>query len=177
MRHGAYQGRRNNNHNNNNNNRHRQNRPNNNGGQPQRPHRNQVLDSNGPESRVRGTAFQINEKYLSLAKDAASSGDLILAENYLQHAEHYQRIINEFEQFEPREQRPRHERSEEGDDENQQVTNEEDNTAVAETTSAPSEEEAEARPVVKKTTRTRRVKAPVAEDNEEDLGLPSSLLG
>jgi hypothetical protein len=32
-----------------------------------------------------------------LAKDAASAGDRIVAENYLQHAEHYQRIINSFE--------------------------------------------------------------------------------
>jgi len=45
--------------------------------------------------RIRGTAFQINEKYVALARDAASAGDHTLAQNYLQHAEHYQRIINE----------------------------------------------------------------------------------
>lgn len=56
--------------------------------------RSQVFDSNGPDVRIRGTAFQVNEKYMALAKDASSSGDLILAESYLQHAEHYQRIIN-----------------------------------------------------------------------------------
>ena len=55
----------------------------------------QTFDSNGPEVRVRGNAYQINEKYLALAKDAASAGDRILAESYLQHAEHYQRMINE----------------------------------------------------------------------------------
>jgi len=54
----------------------------------------QVFDSNGPDVRIRGTAHQVTEKYLALAKDAASSGDRTLAENYLQHAEHYQRIIN-----------------------------------------------------------------------------------
>lgn len=58
--------------------------------------RTQVFDSNGPEVRIRGTAFQICEKYQALAKDAASSGDRVLAESYLQHAEHYQRIISEW---------------------------------------------------------------------------------
>ncbi len=56
--------------------------------------RNQIFDSNGPDVRIRGTAHQVCEKYLALAKDAASVGDTILAESYLQHAEHYQRIIN-----------------------------------------------------------------------------------
>jgi hypothetical protein len=56
-----------------------------------------VFDSNGPDVRIRGTAHQVCEKYLTLAKDAAASGDRIVAENYLQHAEHYQRIINSFE--------------------------------------------------------------------------------
>lgn len=59
--------------------------------------RTQVFDSNGPDVRIRGTAHQVCEKYLALAKDAAASGDRIVAENYLQHAEHYQRIINSFE--------------------------------------------------------------------------------
>lgn len=56
--------------------------------------RNQIFDSNGPDVRIRGTAHQVCEKYLALAKDASSGGDAILAESYLQHAEHYQRIIN-----------------------------------------------------------------------------------
>lgn len=56
--------------------------------------RNQIFDSNGPEVRIRGTAHQVCEKYLALAKDAGAAGDLVLAESYLQHAEHYQRIIN-----------------------------------------------------------------------------------
>ncbi len=62
--------------------------------------RMQVFDSNGPDVRIRGTAHQVTEKYLALAKDAASSGDRTLAENYLQHAEHYQRIINSWVQEE-----------------------------------------------------------------------------
>ncbi|MCB1539212.1 MAG: DUF4167 domain-containing protein [Rhodospirillales bacterium] len=60
------------------------------------PPRMQVFDSNGPDVRIRGTAWQVHEKYLALAKDAAASGDSIMAENYMQHAEHYQRIINTF---------------------------------------------------------------------------------
>lgn len=55
----------------------------------------QIFDSNGPDVRIRGNAYQITEKYLTLAKDAASAGDRVLAESYLQHAEHYQRFINE----------------------------------------------------------------------------------
>jgi hypothetical protein len=43
--------------------------------------------------KIRGTPAHIAEKYLSLARDAQSSGDPVLAENYLQHAEHYSRII------------------------------------------------------------------------------------
>lgn len=51
------------------------------------------FDSNGPNVRIRGSASQIYEKYIQLARDAASS-DRVLAENLLQHAEHYFRIAN-----------------------------------------------------------------------------------
>lgn len=60
--------------------------------------RMQVFDSNGPDVRIRGTAHQVAEKYEALAKDATSSGDIVLAQSYLQHAEHYQRIINSWVQ-------------------------------------------------------------------------------
>jgi hypothetical protein len=49
--------------------------------------------SNGPDGKVSGTPQSIADKYLSLARDALSSGDPVLAENYMQHAEHYNRII------------------------------------------------------------------------------------
>ncbi len=74
---------------------------NNNGGSPRRgngPNRMQVFDSNGPDVRIRGTAYQVTEKYMNLAKDAASAGDRVLAESYLQHAEHYQRIISTWDE-------------------------------------------------------------------------------
>jgi hypothetical protein len=52
-----------------------------------------VYDSNGPDVKVRGTAQTIAEKYMQLGRDAQSSGDNIMAENYYQHAEHYLRIV------------------------------------------------------------------------------------
>lgn len=52
-----------------------------------------TYQSNGPDGKVSGTASGIADKYLSLARDATTSGDPVLAENYLQHAEHYNRII------------------------------------------------------------------------------------
>lgn len=58
------------------------------------PTRHQTFDSNGPSVRIRGSAFQVHEKYLAMARDAASAGDRVAAENYSQHAEHYFRIIN-----------------------------------------------------------------------------------
>lgn len=77
-----------------------------NNGQRRGTNRNQIFDSNGPDVRIRGTAHQVCEKYLALAKDAGAAGDVVLAESYLQHAEHYQRIINswndEFQGFQQR---------------------------------------------------------------------------
>src|SRR5499426_2056670 len=64
---------------------------------PRRPHANprqQTYDSNGPDVRIRGNAYQVLEKYLAMARDATSAGDRIAAENFYQHAEHYYRIIN-----------------------------------------------------------------------------------
>jgi len=51
------------------------------------------FESNGPDVKIRGTAAHVAEKYMSLARDALASGDLIAAESYFQHAEHYNRII------------------------------------------------------------------------------------
>jgi hypothetical protein len=52
-----------------------------------------VYESNGPDVKIRGTASHVAEKYVQLARDAQSSGDPVSAENYLQHAEHYFRLI------------------------------------------------------------------------------------
>jgi len=51
-------------------------------------------ESNGPDVKIRGTALHIAEKYVQLARDAQSAGDRVQAENYLQHAEHYYRIVS-----------------------------------------------------------------------------------
>jgi hypothetical protein len=52
-----------------------------------------VYESNGPDVKIRGTAHHIAEKYIQLARDAQSSGDPVSSEGYLQHAEHYFRLI------------------------------------------------------------------------------------
>jgi hypothetical protein len=63
------------------------------GGKPQH-NANRAFDSNGPDGvKVRGAAQHIYEKYQQLARDATSSGDRVLAESYLQHAEHYFRVL------------------------------------------------------------------------------------
>jgi hypothetical protein len=55
---------------------------------------NQNFDSNGPNGKVRGSAHQIFERYIGLAREAAIGGDPVAAENFYQHAEHYFRINN-----------------------------------------------------------------------------------
>lgn len=52
-----------------------------------------VYESNGPDVKVRGTAHHIAEKYIQLARDSQSAGDPVSSEGYLQHAEHYFRLI------------------------------------------------------------------------------------
>jgi type II secretory pathway pseudopilin PulG len=54
---------------------------------------NRVFDSSGPDGKVRGTPQQIIDKYQSLARDAQLAGDRVAAENFLQHAEHYTRLL------------------------------------------------------------------------------------
>jgi len=53
-----------------------------------------LLESNGPDIKIKGSALQIVEKYLALSRESQSSGDPIAAESYLQYAEHYQRIVD-----------------------------------------------------------------------------------
>jgi len=69
--------------------------------------RHQSFDSNGPDVRVRGNAWQVYEKYQSLARDAQSAGDRVLAENYLQYAEHYYRVTEAINEATATEQRQR----------------------------------------------------------------------
>jgi len=66
----------------------------NNPNRPRIPHRSQTFDSNGPNVKIRGNAYQVFERYIALAREAQSSGDRVAAENLYQHAEHYFRIMN-----------------------------------------------------------------------------------
>ena len=50
-------------------------------------------------SRNNHNAPKLIEKYNDLAREASSNGDKILSENYLQHADHFTRILNEQEHF------------------------------------------------------------------------------
>jgi hypothetical protein len=76
-------------------NRGRNNNPNNpNNNRPRMPHRMQTFDSSGPNVKIRGNAYQVFERYIAMAREAASAGDRIAAENFYQHAEHYFRIVN-----------------------------------------------------------------------------------
>ena len=59
--------------------------------------KNTVIDSSGPDGRQRGSVAQLNEKYTTLASDASSSDDRILAESFLQFADHYYRLKKEIE--------------------------------------------------------------------------------
>ncbi|MFT6072340.1 MAG: hypothetical protein ACJAXL_000877, partial [Alphaproteobacteria bacterium] len=100
-----------NNHNNNNNNnnshhkrRNHYNNSSNNKNRPrprspnERPSINKVYDSNGPTGRQRGNASTLYEKYGTLARDMNVSGDRVMSENLMQHAEHYLRIVHEIQE-------------------------------------------------------------------------------
>jgi Domain of unknown function (DUF4167) len=74
---------------------------------------NRTFDSSGPEVKIRGSAAHVYEKYLQLARDANSAGDRVAAENYLQHAEHYYRILaasqmQQQQQYQNRGQQPQY---------------------------------------------------------------------
>jgi hypothetical protein len=69
-------------------------RGNNNGGRKHMNPLSRSYESNGPDVKIRGNAAHIAEKYQQLARDAHASGDSVMAENYLQHAEHYFRILS-----------------------------------------------------------------------------------
>ncbi|CAI3956869.1 unnamed protein product [Commensalibacter communis] len=82
--------------------------------------RNHVFDSNGPDTRIRGTAQQLHEKYLQHGRDALSSGDRVAAESFFQYAEHYSRILIMMNQSaqQRQQQRPQHHNNNGGYSEN-----------------------------------------------------------
>ena len=68
------------------------------------------------DSRARGNAPQLLEKYRKLAHDAHLNGDRVQAEYYLQFADHYFRVIADARVRQEEQRRPRDERWQEGDD-------------------------------------------------------------
>jgi hypothetical protein len=64
-------------------------------GGPPGPHRIEQGNTHRNDARIRGNAHQLLEKYKNLARDAAAAGDRIMAEYYMQHADHYFRVLAE----------------------------------------------------------------------------------
>lgn len=93
-------------------------------------------ESNGPDVKIRGTAHHIGEKYLQLARDAQSSGDPVMAESYLQHAEHYFRLIAAAQQAQ---QQPFGYNRPPGEIEAEEAEDEEDFASLADRYSSPVE--------------------------------------
>ena len=61
--------------------------------------RNSNFESSGPQGKIRGTAYQVIEKYQALGRDALTFGDRVAAENYFQHADHFARVLIEKENY------------------------------------------------------------------------------
>ena len=74
------------------------------------------FESNGPDVKIRGTAQHIAEKYVQLARDAQTSGDRVAGESYLQHAEHFNRIVAAAQAQQPQPQQIIREGGQEDDD-------------------------------------------------------------
>ena len=55
-----------------------------------------TFESNGPNGRIRGNAQQLIEKYTATGHELLGNGDRVLAENCFQFADHYSRLIQEF---------------------------------------------------------------------------------
>jgi len=75
-----------------------------------------TYESNGGDVKIRGTALHVAEKYVQLARDAQASGDRVASENYLQHAEHYYRIVAAAQAQMPQQQQPVYRPEEEGEE-------------------------------------------------------------
>jgi len=105
---------------------------------------NRSYESNGPETKIRGTAMQVYEKYCALARDAGSNSDYVSAENFQQHAEHYYRIMSAAQEQAQQRQQNRQQNG------SQPVANEDDgNRGEANREPAPEVDPAEAdQPVV-----------------------------
>lgn len=66
----------------------------------QRPQRRRPLGGQNNAAQQRQNGSSVNaprnyERYLALAREAVSAGDMVEAENCYQHAEHYFRVMRE----------------------------------------------------------------------------------
>ena len=82
----------------------------------------------GNVSRVRRNAQTNREKFMNMASDAMRSGDRVLAEYYLQHAEHYFRVLSALPPEEVRQQRHYNQPVQSADGQPQQDNNDQQNT-------------------------------------------------
>jgi hypothetical protein len=98
-------------------------------------------ESNGPDVKIRGTAHHIGEKYLQLARDAQSSGDPVMAESYLQHAEHYFRIIAAAQQAQQQAQLGNYDRPA-GEAEDEDIDEDDDFNGLSDRFASPAERSA-----------------------------------
>ena len=83
-------------------------------------------------------APKLIEKYNDLAREALSNGDKILSENYLQHADHFTRILNERESL--RKERFVENRSENNSNESEEIFESSDQNSDKDLVDATSEE-------------------------------------
>lgn len=155
------------------------------GRKPQNP-MSRNFESNGPDVKIRGNAAHIAEKYSTLARDSLSSGETVNAENYFQHAEHYNRIVAAAQQqsdaraAEMAEKRRSEQSAENLDGENASEEMEAKEISNADVSEDSNQEEApkqaEAPRKEQKSGRTRRPRKPaVAEASNDDAqGEPSN---
>lgn len=80
------------------------------------PNPNRSYESNGPDGKIRGNANQVYDKYSQLARDASASGDIVTAEGFWQHAEHYYRIMMSMQQNRPPQQSQNQQGNNDGDE-------------------------------------------------------------
>lgn len=145
------------------------------GRKPQNP-MSRNFESNGPDVKIRGNAGHIAEKYSTLARDALSNGDRVIAENYLQHAEHYNRIVAAAQQqSEARAAEMAEKRQAEQDatgEDGSENANDENNAVEAKSNgkadSSDDNQEAENTPQERKNSRNRRPRKQVAAEASND---------
>ena len=85
-------------------------------------------------------APKLIEKYNDLAREASSNGDKILSENYLQHADHFTRVLNERESYKKEKfSENKLENNENSSQENSAVTEELSKSTIVEDSKTPKE--------------------------------------